>query len=109
MEKNDCPNCGVPLTIPKESTDYLDDIIKDREKSYGPPKECLHAIALAWDGIIRQSNEMPLDADFSIDRFDVTLMLAAMKIVREAYCHKQDNIDDAINYLKFASDFAGDK
>jgi hypothetical protein len=85
----------------------LDEIVRDREKSYGPPEDCHRAIGLAWSGILQQSCDIAPDQ--FLDAHDVALMLAAMKIVREAYCHKQDNIDDAINYLKFASDFAGDK
>jgi len=89
----------------EELQEDLDKIIKDRELSYGASLECHKNIALAWQGIINQSCKTG-SMEIVIDETDVALMLAAMKIIREAYCHKQDNIDDAINYLRFASDFS---
>lgn len=77
---------------------------EQRQPDYGEPRECHYAIALAWNALMAQhinaTNATVLDARM------VALMLAAMKLVREAYHHKQDNLDDAKVYLEFVEEFS---
>jgi len=78
---------------------------EQRQPDYGEPRACHYAIALAWNALIMQKLKAT-DGDASLDERMVALMLAAMKLVREAYHHKQDNLDDARTYLEFVGEFS---
>ena len=78
---------------------------EQRQPDYGEPHACHYAIALAWNALIMQKLKAT-DGDASLDERMVALMLATMKLVREAYHHKQDNLDDAKVYLEFVEEFS---
>lgn len=64
----------------------------DRQADYGPPEENMRRIGLAWSAIL----------DTDVSPAQVALCMAALKLVREAYRHKPDNIVDAHGYLEIA-------
>ena len=78
---------------------------EQRQPDYGEPRACHYAIALAWNALLMQKLKAT-DGDASLDERMVALMLATMKLVREAYHHKQDNLDDAKVYLEFVEEFS---
>lgn len=69
-------------------------IYGERHSEYGPAGEEFKRVADGWSAII--------GAD--VTATDVALGMAYLKIVRESYKHKRDNIVDAIGYLALAQD-----
>ncbi|MDL2216973.1 DUF6378 domain-containing protein, partial [Desulfovibrio sp. OttesenSCG-928-M14] len=63
---------------------------------YGSPAASLMRIAGMWTAYLEQ----PIDAR------DVALLLALMKIAREAHKCKEDNLLDAAGYIGLAADMA---
>ena len=86
--------------------DVYQQLREGRQKDYGDPFSCHASIGAAWGAILGQSGYTRGDL---VQARTVALMLAAMKLMREAYSHKQDNLDDAVVYLKFAGEFAESK
>jgi hypothetical protein len=78
---------------------------EQRQPDYGEPLACHMAIAQTWDALMSQHLHAT-GGNANIDARMVALMLAAMKLVREAYHHKQDNLDDAKVYLGFVEEFS---
>lgn len=78
----------------------LEDALKvtgqDRPKDYVHPRDDFGCTAAIWQAMIkvRYGAELPLTADF------VGLMMAAMKISREAGRHKRDNLIDIAGYAE---------
>jgi hypothetical protein len=72
---------------------------------------CHNAIAMMWEAILGRSTRGLVDRGLPIalpvSARDVALCMVAVKLVREAYRHKPDNIADAHVYLDFASRLAG--
>lgn len=60
-----------------------------RREKYGPPERNFRRIALAWEAL----------TDRAYTEAEVGLMMAAMKLVREANVHQRDNIVDGMGYL----------
>jgi len=69
----------------------------DRQADYGTPAENLARVAELWAAYTGH----PFTA------YDVALMLALLKIAREAHRHKPDNLIDGAAYLGLAADVAG--
>ena len=65
----------------------------DRQVAYGPPIESYTAQAKVWSGMLAHKLKEDLTAE------DVVLILAAMKLRREALKSKRDNIVDGHGYL----------
>lgn len=68
----------------------------ERQDDYGSPAASLTRIASMWTAYLEQ----PIDAR------DVAMLLALMKIAREAHNHKRDNLLDAAGYIGLAADMA---
>lgn len=67
-----------------------DDIINgERQSQYGHASESYRRIAVAWGAIINH----PVTAKQAL------LCMAALKMIREDYSHKRDNIVDAAGYI----------
>lgn len=58
---------------------------------------------MQWGGILTHAGWIPGEP---IPARIVCLMMVALKLNREAYCHQTDNIDDGHNYLAFAGEIA---
>lgn len=68
----------------------------NRQDDYGSPAASLTRIAAMWTAYLEQ----PVNAR------DVALLLALMKIAREAHRCKEDNLIDAAGYIGLAADMA---
>ena len=75
----------------------------DRRGAYGDPREVFDAYGLAWTAVLRQK----LKPGETITGLEVTLMMAMLKICREAQNVKADNIVDGHGYLSLHSRIAG--
>ena len=69
----------------------------ERQQDYGTPAENFTRIAFLWSMYLG----VPVTAK------DVCICMTLLKIAREAYSHKHDNILDAAAYLGLASDMEG--
>lgn len=64
----------------------------DRQADYGAPEDNLARIAQIWSGILG----VPVTAR------TVALCMVGVKLAREGYRHKHDNLVDAYAYLEIA-------
>jgi hypothetical protein len=64
-----------------------------RQDDYGVPERNFDGISKAWSGILVEK----LKSDITPQ--EVSMMMVALKLVREANRHKDDNIVDAAGYL----------
>ena len=71
-----------------EEADFL--LANDRMVTYGDPLVMCNRIAEIWSGLL----------GFTVKTETVPLMLAGMKLAREAHRHQQDNLVDAAAYLR---------
>ena len=69
-----------------------------RQREYGDPVESFGRVANLWAAYLRRP----------FTSAEVCLMLALLKIAREAHSHKQDNLIDACGYLSLAVDLSED-
>jgi ADP-dependent phosphofructokinase/glucokinase len=69
----------------------------ERQRDYGDPVISMERIADLWNGYIKAMRNQEIQSS------DVALMMCLLKIAREINSHKQDNIDDAMGYLKIAA------
>ncbi len=68
----------------------------DRQDDYGSPAASLARVAAMWTAYLEQP----------VSSHDVALLLALLKIAREANRHKADNLIDAAGYIGLAADMA---
>lgn len=64
----------------------------DRLAAYGPPRPAYDAMAQTWSGLLAHKLKEPLTAE------DVVILLAGMKLTREARKPKRDNRVDLHGY-----------
>lgn len=75
----------------------------DRRQAYGDPRDVFDAYGLAWTAVLRQK----LKPGEVVTGLEVTLMMAMLKILREAQNVKADNVVDCHGYLSLHSRVAG--
>ena len=75
----------------------------DRRDSYGDPAEVFAAYGAVWTSILGPK----LKPGCTIDATDATLMMAGLKLCREAHKIKRDNVVDCHGYLSLHSRVAG--
>lgn len=80
-------------------------VCEEREGDYGSPHTLHTNIGLAWTSILRQRG-MLKQMGYVIDAETVLLCMAALKMVREAGVHKDDNLVDGAGYLALAAESA---
>jgi len=93
------------------STAVADDIMAeavsltngDRRAAYGDAREVFAAYGHAWSAILAPK----LQPGVFIDAADATLMMAVLKICREAHKVKRDNVVDAHGYLRLHARVTG--
>lgn len=65
----------------------------DRQAAYGSPLQSYEAQAKVWSGMLADKLKTDLTAE------DVVLLLAAMKLRRQAHKPKRDNVVDTHGYM----------
>jgi len=75
------------------------DIVNLRGNDYGDYRVSFAAIATVWTVLLGSK----LSAGSSVSPSDVGLLMAALKLAREAHKHKDDNLVDAVGYLSIVS------
>lgn len=65
----------------------------DRLLAYGPPTPAYQAMAQMWSGLLAHKLKEPLTAA------EAVILLAGMKLCREARKHKRDNVVDTHGYM----------
>ena len=68
----------------------------DREQTYGRPDKNLNCIASMWNAYLFSTERDHITAH------DVCMMMALLKIARQAHSFKRDNLVDACGYLALA-------
>ena len=75
------------------------DIVNLRGNDYGDYRVSFAAIATVWTVLLGSK----LSAGSSVSPSDVGVLMAALKLVRQAHKHKEDNLVDAVGYLSIVS------
>lgn len=75
----------------------------DRRAAYGSPEEVFRGYALMWTGLLANK----LQPGVYLEAVDVTLMMTALKLAREANSRKGDNVVDAHGYLILHDEILG--
>jgi hypothetical protein len=76
-----------------------DEILKDREEKYGPPKECFNTWAKICAALDDYAKESPWENKAHL----YALKVAALKMVRSVWNpHTDDNYADGRNYFTIA-------
>jgi len=86
--------------------DKLMAIRESRGEDYGPVKQNHESIGAIFDGILHQFGWNFHKKSLKDHPEVVTLLMSGLKHSRESFKHKQDNIDDAKNYLDFTREMA---
>jgi len=69
-------------------------ITGDRNQSYGNPKDDYTKTALIWSGLLAHKLKENITPEEAI------LMMVGVKLSREVFKHKRDNLVDAHGYLE---------
>ena len=101
-----CAECRGSLGLGGEAP--LDRLRDDRGKFYGPVLVNHASIGAIWGGVLAQAVAGGRwKAGDVVPPEIVCLMMVGVKLSRESFRHKTDNIDDAQNYLEFADEIVG--
>jgi len=81
---------------------------ESRNRNYRHPKHNFKKIARMWNAYLINKRESGYDHnddddDIFINKKDVAMMMALLKIVREQEYHKRDNLVDAAGYINTAA------
>lgn len=68
-------------------------VLGDRNASYGNPAEDYAKVAKVWSGLLHPILKRDITPQEAI------LMMVGLKMAREVYAHKTDNLVDAHGYL----------
>ena len=70
-------------------------VLDDRNASYGPPADDYAKTAKIWTGLLLHK----LKPGVEITPSEAMLMMVGLKLSREVFKHKRDNLVDAVGYL----------
>ena len=87
------------MNILKKAHEIVYERVEEKERQYGPFIEGMQRAANIYSGMT--GKEMSTD--------DMYKALIALKLSRQSYNHKEDNILDAIAYLASMNDFLNSK
>jgi hypothetical protein len=83
----------MPTNILREA----EEVIFQRQGSYDAPENNFRRIVKLWNAYLDgKAKPLPLDEK------DVAMMMVLMKIGREVFKHKKDNLVDGVGYLQCA-------
>jgi len=77
------------MNILEEANKIVNERAEEKEREYGPFSEGMERAAMIATGATGKD----------INAKDVYMVLVALKLSRESYNHKKDNLLDAISYL----------
>lgn len=77
------------MNILKEADKIINDRSEEKERMYGPFSE----------GMVRAAKIATATTGKDINARDMFLCMVALKLSRESYNHKEDNLLDAVAYL----------
>ena len=73
---------------------------EERQADYDDPRPNMERIAEVWTSLLRAAHILP--DDISLKASDVVNLMIGLKLVRQAYKHKEDNLVDIIGYTDIA-------
>ena len=77
------------LNILIEADQIINERAEEKTRTYGPFEEGMDRAALILSGMI----------GYEVDAELMYKAMIALKLSRESYCHKQDNLLDAVAYM----------
>jgi sensor histidine kinase regulating citrate/malate metabolism len=77
------------MNILEKANEIINDRSEEKEREYGPMSESMALAGLLASVLTGK----PMTAQ------DMCLCMVALKLSREAHCHKEDNLLDAVAYL----------
>jgi hypothetical protein len=98
---------GNQIGVVGPRPDRLAEIMVERRKVYGEPRENHQGIAMMWAPLLQPWWERIKDQK-PIPEHVVALLMAALKLDRMRLVHHKDNYDDCKNYLDFAEEWQRD-
>ena len=87
--------------ILKRADEIIHERSEEKERMYGPMFECMERAKDIY-------NAMQLCPENHITTHDMYKAMIAMKLAREAYHHKEDNLLDAVAYMGSWNDYCED-
>lgn len=84
--------------ILKHADEIVNQRSEEKERQYGPFFETMERAATLYNG-------MQKDPANFIGAVDMYKAMIAMKLAREAYSHKEDNLLDAVAYMGSMNDY----
>lgn len=85
------------MNILKKADQIINERSEEKERQYGPMFETMDR-AKAIYNLLRRDGR-------TITTKDMYLAMVAMKLARESYAHKEDNLLDAVAYLGSMNDY----
>jgi len=76
----------------------------DRQDQYGKPEDSFDTISRFWNTYLVARTRANPTAGVTMTPKDVCIMMALLKIAREAHQDKQDNLVDVAGYIGLAGD-----
>ena len=87
------------MNILKRADEIVNDRSEEKEREYGPMDEGMIKAAEIYSAISNKKAEPE----------DMYLALVALKLSRECYKHKEDNLLDAVAYLGALNNYMNEK
>lgn len=84
--------------ILKRADEIVNQRKEEKERQYGPFNECMTRATRIYNAMAKS----PIGVD------DMFKALIALKLAREAYSHKEDNLLDAVAYIGALNNFLED-
>jgi hypothetical protein len=87
------------MNILKQANEIINDRSQEKERMYGPFEEGMERAALIASGATGKD----------ITAKDMYMCMVALKLSRESYSHKEDNLLDAVAYLGSYNNYVENK
>ena len=87
------------MNILKKADQIVNERTEEKDRNYGDFHECMHKTA----------EIASLMSNKTITTVDAYNVLIALKLARQANCHKEDNLLDAVAYMGSLNDLLDDK